>query len=91
MQRIDHKFEMLLEYMKDKNYSFVCYAGDAGNDFCPIQKLTQNDLAFVRKGYVLEKKIPNMKESSYILQQFIIGLLAHHDIKSVWKRMSLYK
>ena len=29
----------------------------------PVQKLTQNDLAFVRKGYALEKKIPKMKES----------------------------
>ena len=53
----------MLEYIKKQNYSFVCYAGDGGNDFCPIQKLTQNDLAFVRKGYALEKKIPRMKES----------------------------
>ena len=52
----------MLEYIKGKNYSFVCYAGDGGNDFCPIQKLSPNDLAFVRKGYALEKKIPKMKE-----------------------------
>ena len=45
-------------YIKNKNYSFVCYAGDGSNDFCPMQKLTQNDLAFA-----LEKKIPKMKES----------------------------
>ena len=57
------KGKVMLEYIKKQNYSFVCYAGDGGNDFCPIQKLTQNDLAFVRKGYALEKKIPKMKES----------------------------
>ena len=53
----------MLDYVKNKDYTFVCYAGDGGNDFCPIQKLTSNDLAFVRKGYALEKKIPKMKES----------------------------
>ena len=58
------KAQVLQDYIKDKNhYNFVFYAGDGGNDFAPILQLTPNDLAFVRKGYALEKMIPKMKES----------------------------
>ncbi len=56
------KGKVMLDFIGHKNYDFVCYAGDGGNDFCPIEKLNANDLAFVRKGYALEKKIPRMKE-----------------------------
>ena len=56
------KGQVLKDYIKEKKFDFVTYAGDGGNDFCPIEKLSANDLAFVRKGYHLEKTIPAMKE-----------------------------
>merc|ERR1740123_1871985 len=33
------------------------YIGDGSGDYCPITKLNQNDFAFVRKGFSLEKRI----------------------------------
>ena len=59
------KGTVLQDYIKNsaQEYSFICYAGDGGNDFCPIQRLSENDLAFVRKGFALEAKIPKMKET----------------------------
>ena len=56
------KGTVMLNYMKDNNFDFVFYAGDGGNDFCPMEKLTDQDIAFVRKGYALEKKIPRMRD-----------------------------
>ena len=58
------KAQVLRDYIKDKSYNFVFYAGDGGNDFAPILQLTSNDLAFVRKGYALERMIGKTKESS---------------------------
>jgi len=29
----------------------VAYAGDGSNDFCPMLKLTENDLALTRSGF----------------------------------------
>ena len=49
-------------FARDKNYKFVIYAGDGGNDFCPMLKLSSNDLAFVRKNYALERTISKMKQ-----------------------------
>lgn len=68
------KGKVMLDFIGDKNYSFVSYVGDGGNDFCAIHKLTENDLAFVRKGYALEKKIPNMKEKKGLVVKAAVYL-----------------
>uniref|UniRef100_A0A2H8TVU7 Putative phosphatase phospho1 n=1 Tax=Melanaphis sacchari TaxID=742174 RepID=A0A2H8TVU7_9HEMI len=38
----------------NKIYNKILYFGDGRNDLCPILKLTEHDIAFPRKGYVLE-------------------------------------
>ncbi|XP_022178347.1 probable phosphatase phospho2 isoform X1 [Myzus persicae] len=35
-------------------YDKILYFGDGQNDLCPILKLTKNDIAFPRSGYILE-------------------------------------
>lgn len=57
------KGRVMLDYMNGKQFDFVVYAGDGGNDFCPISKLGPDDMAFVRKGYALERTIPKMEQS----------------------------
>ena len=42
-------------------FSFIAYVGDGGNDFCPALRLSPADFVFVREGFSLQKKIPQMK------------------------------
>ncbi|XP_015366727.1 PREDICTED: probable phosphatase phospho2 isoform X1 [Diuraphis noxia] len=39
----------------NKKYDKILYFGDGKNDLCPVLKLTKNDIAFPRLGYILEK------------------------------------
>ncbi|XP_060854836.1 pyridoxal phosphate phosphatase PHOSPHO2-like isoform X1 [Rhopalosiphum padi] len=39
---------------KNQKYDKILYFGDGHNDLCPILKLTKNDIAFPRLGYILE-------------------------------------
>ena len=55
------KGKIMLDYAKNRNYSFTVYVGDGQNDFCPMLKLGENDLAFVRKGFALQRHIEKMK------------------------------
>ena len=80
---------MLRDYIKDKSYNFVFYAGDGGNDFAPILQLTSNDLAFVRKGYALERMIGKTKESSKEIKAQVHYWSTANDIMDqVSKRIS---
>jgi len=38
-------------------YDLMAYVGDGENDFCPILRLRSGDIAFVRKGRGLQKRI----------------------------------
>lgn len=38
-------------------FDHICYIGDGKNDLCPILRLSENDLAFPREDYALEKII----------------------------------
>jgi len=51
------KGQVLLDYIKDKNYEKVSYFGDGGNDYCPATKLTESDNVFPRKDLALDLKI----------------------------------
>ncbi|KRX05620.1 HAD-like domain [Pseudocohnilembus persalinus] len=63
------KQQVVQEYLENQqknhqtDYENIYYIGDGGNDFCPL-KLLQNKpgSVFVRKGFALEKKIPQIKE-----------------------------
>jgi len=35
--------------------------GDGGNDFCPMLKLKDSDLAFTREGYAIDRVIERRK------------------------------
>ena len=44
----------------------ICYVGDGKNDFCPLTLpffITPNSVAFVRKGYSLDKYLENILET----------------------------
>merc|ERR1712227_938026 len=51
------KGQVLMDYIKDKNYQKVSYFGDGGNDYCPATKLTESDNVFPRKDLALDLKI----------------------------------
>lgn len=38
-------------------YDRIVYVGDGGNDFCPVLRLRESDLAFVRKFRGLQSRI----------------------------------
>lgn len=42
----------------------IAYIGDGRNDFCPLLKLNEKDLAFPRSGFTLEKLINDRKNNS---------------------------
>ena len=44
-------------------YKRLYYAGDGGNDFCPLGLLKEGDIAFARRKFSLEKKIHQMETS----------------------------
>lgn len=50
------KGKIMKEHILSKNnkYNKILYFGDGNNDLCPILKLTKNDFAFPRLGYVLD-------------------------------------
>ena len=51
------KGQVLMDYIKDKDYENVSYFGDGSNDFCPATRLTENDRVFPRKDLPLDLKI----------------------------------
>jgi pyridoxal phosphate phosphatase PHOSPHO2 len=38
-------------------YGRIVYVGDGGNDFCPLLRMREGDLALVRKGFELDIRI----------------------------------
>ncbi len=46
------KGRVLDEFLKEKNasFAFLGYVGDGSNDFCPMLRLKESDLAFARSG-----------------------------------------
>lgn len=61
------KGQILEDYISEskKEFNFVCYVGDGRNDFCPSLRLSENDLTCVRKGFSLEKYIPQMEQKGF--------------------------
>merc|ERR1712018_699650 len=53
------KGQVVMDFIKDKDYQKVSYFGDGGNDFCPATKLSENDSVFPRKNYDLDRRIQN--------------------------------
>lgn len=52
---------------KNKKYDKILYFGDGNNDLCPILKLTQNDFAFPRLGYVLENLLKSHNTQAKVM------------------------
>ena len=51
------KGNILEEYINERRaqgvvYDFVAYSGDGKNDLCPTLRLSENDLAFPRWGFI---------------------------------------
>jgi len=56
------KGQILDEYVKSRSddgilFKKIVYVGDGRNDYCPILRLRSKDVAAVRKGYFLAKKL----------------------------------
>lgn len=51
----------------NKKYDKTLYIGDGTNDLCPVLKLTQNDIAFPRIGYVLENLLKSHITQSKVM------------------------
>ncbi|EJU04051.1 hypothetical protein DACRYDRAFT_105116 [Dacryopinax primogenitus] len=54
-----------------KAFDRVVYVGDGSNDFCPILRLREQDLALVRRHRGLEKRIEKEGKSAGLKCQFI--------------------
>jgi pyridoxal phosphate phosphatase PHOSPHO2 len=39
------------------SFDKIIYVGDGGNDFCPLLRMREGDLALVRKGFELDERI----------------------------------
>lgn len=69
---------------KNKKYNKILYFGDGNNDLCPILKLTQNDFAFPRLGYVLDNLL-----KSHTTQANVIPWCTGFDIYEYLKSSKL--
>ena len=57
---------ILLNYIKEKKYEYVYYAGDGLGDFCPTTILKEKDIVFSREKYPLSGHIINYRiQNSY--------------------------
>jgi pyridoxal phosphate phosphatase PHOSPHO2 len=39
------------------SFDRISYVGDGGNDFCPLLRMREGDIAFVRQGFELEERV----------------------------------
>lgn len=39
------------------SFDKIVYVGDGGNDFCPLLRMREGDLALVRKGFELDERV----------------------------------
>lgn len=65
------KGQVLQEFIENQksagiNYNKIVYVGDGTNDFCPILKLQENDLACVRKDYKCADCVRLANEGKYL-------------------------
>ncbi|XP_015108825.1 probable phosphatase phospho2 [Diachasma alloeum] len=60
----------------------VAYVGDGKNDFCPMLKLSKNDLAFPRKDYAIMKYLSNPEEPSLKAE-----ILPWSDGNDIWREI----
>lgn len=51
----------------NKIYNKLFYFGDGKNDLCPVLKLNQNDIAFPREGYVLDKLLKSHTTEAIVI------------------------
>lgn len=64
------KGQILEDYIKKRagegiNFGRIAYVGDGRNDLCPILRLSEGDLAFPRKDYVLIKVLNNAESYEF--------------------------
>ena len=52
------ELEAYLKAHGGKNsFDRIAYVGDGGNDFCPLLRMRQGDIAYVRKGFELDERV----------------------------------
>jgi len=54
--------EYLAAHDGKDSFDKICYVGDGGNDFCPLLRMRQGDIAFVRQGMELDERIKHEGE-----------------------------
>ena len=68
------KGQELMDFIEGKNYQKVLYFADGDNDYCPVVKLTQNDRAFPRKDFGLDRRIANEGNVKAKVQSWTSGV-----------------
>ncbi|XP_034944198.1 pyridoxal phosphate phosphatase PHOSPHO2-like [Chelonus insularis] len=76
---------VLESYIKEKadagvKYNMVAYVGDGRNDYCPMLKLSPNDIAFPRQDNYIMKMINDYKNSNESIKAKIIPWKDGNDI-----------
>ena len=51
------ELDAFLARHRERDYTRVVYVGDGANDFCPVEQLREQDVAFVRRHRGLAKRI----------------------------------
>ena len=70
-------------------YDFVAFCGDGTADLCAVLRLSEADLAFVRKGFKLDTALRD-KGLSTLRPQAISWTTGEHIIEELRERLSWY-
>ncbi|XP_068157922.1 pyridoxal phosphate phosphatase PHOSPHO2 [Drosophila tropicalis] len=62
------------------NYKRVLYIGDGCNDLCAVQRLRANDIACIRRGYELHRKLTNAHHRPQLTCNHIFFWSNGHDL-----------
>lgn len=55
--QVGQELDAFLARHQERDYTRVVYVGDGANDFCPVQQLREQDVAFVRRNRGLARRI----------------------------------
>ncbi|XP_012284391.1 pyridoxal phosphate phosphatase PHOSPHO2 [Orussus abietinus] len=80
--------EDYIQRRKDEGVEFekIAYVGDGRNDFCPVLKLSENDLAFPRNDFPLQKILNN--PSADKSKSVSAKIVSWSDGMDIWKELN---
>ncbi|XP_063987969.1 probable phosphatase phospho1 [Diachasmimorpha longicaudata] len=73
---------MRLRACQGMNFQKVAYVGDGKNDFCPMLKLSENDLVFPRQDYPIMNYLSNPEKPSVRAE-----IIPWRDGNDIWREL----